>query len=346
MHCKSVVIEKPFQAAFRDIELTPKREDTVVCQTTMSGISCGTDMITYRGWQSPESLTYPCVPGYENVGVILEEGSYAPGLKKGDRVMINETRVFGNICGGWGGGTHIAYKDSVNCFGAGDPLCKIPDNVSDRDATLAYLGCVSLKGVEQFEFQPNDIVAVFGSGMIGVSAMQLIRIKCPTAKIICIEPNEFRRSIAKFYADHVIDFGEAGLKEFMDITNGHKADKIMECSGNWEVPGILYKYIKDGGWMDDDPAGHIHLQGMYAKPMVVENYHRWFGTNCKITMTCAMKARGKAEILGYMADGRYDTSHLPVEIWPVEKCAEAYEYLQQKGPEVFKILFDWSNVKL
>ena len=85
----AVVIERPFEAAFRPVALTPKRADTVVAQTLWSAISTGTDMKTYRGEQHPEQCYYPLVPGYENMGVILEEGSYAPDLKAGDRVYVS-----------------------------------------------------------------------------------------------------------------------------------------------------------------------------------------------------------------------------------------------------------------
>ncbi len=342
---KAIVIERPRECSFRDITLTGKCDGTVTARTLASGISCGTDMFTYRGWQSPDAVMYPCVPGYENMGIIEEEGGYAPGLKKGDRVMINECRKYVDCNSAWGGGTHMVHKDAVNSFGAGDPLCKVPDNVSNRDAVLAYLACVALKGVEQFEFIPGETIAVFGSGLIGVSAMQLMKIKNPTCRIVCFEPNAFRRGIAGHYADLVVDYSEKGYKEFLDFTGGKKADKIDECSGNPEVPGMLYRYLKDGGWNDDDPAGHIHLQGMYPRTVRFADYHRWFGTNCRITMSCAMKARGKAEILGYMSDGRFDTSHLPVEIWPAAKAPEAFAYLDKKGPEVFKIVFDWTDVK-
>ena len=145
----AAVIERPGEAAFREVTLTPKREDTVVCKTLMSAISTGTDMKTYHGMQHPEQCWYPLVPGYENIGVVLEEGSYAPGFKKGDRVMINECRTYMDVCAAWGGGTQIVHKDSANAGGAGDPLCKIPDNVTDEQAVLAYLFCVSLKGVER-----------------------------------------------------------------------------------------------------------------------------------------------------------------------------------------------------
>ncbi len=46
-HAKTpaTVIERPGEASFREVTLTPKREDTVVCRTLMSAISTGTDMM-------------------------------------------------------------------------------------------------------------------------------------------------------------------------------------------------------------------------------------------------------------------------------------------------------------
>ena len=341
----AVVIERPFVAAFRPVLLTPKRPDTVVAKTLWSAISTGTDMKTYCGRQHPEQCYYPLVPGYENVGVIVEEGAYAPGLKAGDRVMINECRTYGDVCSAWGGGTFLVHKDSANAGGAGDPMCRIPDNVSDQDAVLAYLACVPLKGIEKFTLRPTDTVVVIGAGMVGVSAMQLLKIKCPGIRVIAIEKNAFRREIAKFYADEVLPHDETTLKRLLELTDGRKADKIMECSGNPEVPGILHRYLKDGGWGDDDEPGHIHLQGDYPERLIFDHYHRWFVKNCMITMSCAIKARGKAEILKYMSEGKFDTSHLPCEIWPVQKAKEAFEYQHRKGCDVFKILFDWREVK-
>ena len=340
----ATVIERPGEAAFREVTLTPKRDDTVVARTMFSAISTGTDMKTYHGRQHPEQCYYPLVPGYENMGVIVEEGSYAPGLKKGDRVMINECRKYMDCCAAWGGGTLLCHKDSDNAGGAGDPLCKVPDNVSDTDAVLAYLACVPLKGIERFNLRPTDTVLVFGAGMVGISAIQILKIKCPGIRVICVEPNPFRQAIAEKYADHVIPFGDKGIAQLLDLTNGKKADKIIECSGNPEVPGVLHKYIKDGGWNDDDEPGHIHLNGDYPEKLIFDHYHRWFVKNVNMSMTCAIKWRGKGEILKWMSEGKFVTKHMPIEIWPASKAKEAFEYVSKNGTNVFKVLFDWRDI--
>ncbi len=342
----ATVIERPGEAAFREVILTPKQADTVVCKTLMSAISTGTDMKTYHGMQHPEQCYYPLVPGYENVGIILEEGSYAPGFKKGDRVMINECRTYMDVCAAWGGGTQIVHKDFANAGGAGDPLCKIPDNVTDEQAVLAYLFCVSLKGVERIGLTPDfaGTVLIFGAGMNGIGAAQIVKIQSPKATVIIAEPHPYRQEIAKNYADYVITPDCAGLKKLEEITGGKKADKIMECSGNPEVPGILYKFIKDGGWKDDDEPGYIHLNGDYPDKLIFDHYHRWFVKNVNMSMTCAMKWRAKGEIMQWISEGKIDTSHLPCEVWEAGKAKEAFKYQSDKGAECFKILFDWRNL--
>ena len=78
----ATVIERPGEAAFREVTLTPKREDTVVARTMFSAISTGTDMKTYHGMQHPEQCYYPLVPGYENMGVIVEEAATHPDCTK------------------------------------------------------------------------------------------------------------------------------------------------------------------------------------------------------------------------------------------------------------------------
>lgn len=343
----ATVIERPGEAAFRQITLTPKRADTVVCRTLWSAISTGTDMKTYHGMQHPEQCYYPLVPGYENIGVVVEEGEYAPGFKKGDRVMINECRKYMDCCAAWGGGTARVHKDSDNAGGAGDPLCRIPDNVSDTDAVLAYLFCVSLKGVERLGLTPDftGSVLVFGAGMNGIGAARISKILAPRATVIIAEPHPFRQEIARHYADFVITPDSAGIARLLELTNGKKADKIIECSGNPAVPGMLYKYIKDGGWKDDDEPGYIHLNGDYPEKLLFDHYHRWFVKNVNMSMTCAMKWRGKKQILQWMSEGRIDTSHLPCEIWPAGKAREAFRYQSDKGPGCFKILFDWRDVQ-
>jgi len=342
---KAVVLERPFRASFRDVELTEETPDSVVCRTTMSAISSGTDMKTWRGQQHPEQCWYPLVPGYENVGVVDRVGPEAKTtLRPGDRVMINEVRQFGDVCAAWGGNVHIAVKNKFTAPSPFDYAVKIPDNVSDQDAVLAYLACVALKGAKRFAFVPNETVVVVGAGMVGLSAVQIIKILNPGATVISVDHAESRRAIAAGFADHALLADGSEVDKIKELTGGKKADKVMECSGAAEVVGTLHKYLKDGGWAHDDAPGHIHLQGDYPEPIILDSWHRWFVKNCQITMSCALSPGCKEQVLSWMSEGKFKTAGLPVETWRAEDCHAAFEHKQKGGDDVFKVLLDWRGI--
>lgn len=340
---RAVVIERPHFARLRTISLTEPMPDAYVAKTLYSSISSGTDMKTYKGLQHPEQCWYPLVPGYETAGVVVAAGPETDGrLKPGDRVMINECRKYGDVCAAWGGGSEYTIKDSNTTNDDFDYMVKVPDNVSDVDAVLAYLPCVALKGIRRLSLKEKETVVVVGAGMVGISAVQILKILCPSLQVICVERNETRRSIARSYADIVASDQDA-VRVIAEATNGKMADKVIECSGNPQVPGILYQYIKDGGWNLTDEPAHIHLQGDYPEKIIMDSYHRWFVKNCTITMTCALAPGCKEQILAWMSEGKFDTSKLPIEIWPVSKCGEAFARMEKMGEEIFKIVFDWSK---
>lgn len=340
---QAVVLERPYQAKYREIKLSEVTPDSIVCRTTMSAISSGTDMKTWRGQQHPEQCWYPLVPGYENAGVIEYIGPEAKTtLKVGDRVMINECRQFGDVCAAWGGSVKYSIKNSITAPSPFDYIVKIPDNVSDQDAVLAYLACVPLKGAKRFAFRGKEDILVIGAGMIGLSAVQILKILNPEARVICIDKSPYRCDIARHYADAVFLADGSEVEAIKDLTGGKKVDKLMECSGHSEVVGTLHKYIKDGGWAHDDEPAHIHLQGDYPEPITLDSWHRWFVKNCTVTMSCALGPGCKEQILSWMAEGKFCTKHLPTEVWPVAKCHEAFVHKQEGGESVFKILLDWA----
>ncbi|OGV51811.1 MAG: zinc-binding dehydrogenase [Lentisphaerae bacterium GWF2_44_16] len=341
---KAIVLERPRRAQLREIKLTEITRSSIVCRTRLSAVSSGTDMKTWRGQQHPEQCYYPLVPGYENMGIVEYVGPDTDtGLKTGDRVMINECRLFGDVCAAWGGNTLYAIKNRETASSPFDYPVKIPDEVCDKDAVLAYLACVSLKGAKRFSFRKEETILVTGAGMIGISAIQILKLLNPSAKVICIDRSPFRREIAAHYADCVLHGNGSELEKIREFTNGRMADKVMECTGNSEIVGTLHKYIKDGGWGHDDEPAHIHLQGDYPEPIIMDSWHRWFCKNCTVTMSCALAPGCKEQILQWMSEGKFSTAHLPVEIWPAAQCHEAFAYKEAKGENVFKILFDWSG---
>ncbi len=79
---------------------------------------------------------------------------------------------------------------------------------------------------------PHDRVAVFGTGPIGLLAVQIAKVA--GAQTIVVEPAPFRaRMAADFGADVVIDPTQEDLiARVNDLTDGLGLSLIIECSGS------------------------------------------------------------------------------------------------------------------
>ena len=94
--------------------------------------------------------------GYCNVGIIHEVDPNIKNFKKGDRVISN--------------GKHAEVVNvPVN-------LCaKVPETVSDHEASFTVLGAVALQGIRLVRPTIGEAIVVFGLGLVGLMTVQLLR---------------------------------------------------------------------------------------------------------------------------------------------------------------------------
>lgn len=111
-------------------------------------------LTTYDAVKS--KLGEPIPLGYCNVGAVTELGKHTDGFAVGDRVVSNGShadvvRVAKNLC------------------------AKIPDNVSNEEATFTVLASIALQGIRLANPTLGESVVVTGTGLIGLVAVQLLR---------------------------------------------------------------------------------------------------------------------------------------------------------------------------
>jgi predicted dehydrogenase/threonine dehydrogenase-like Zn-dependent dehydrogenase len=94
--------------------------------------------------------------GYSNVGRVAEIGLGVTGFRIGDRVVSN--------------GPHA---DVV--LAAVNLSARVPDSVSDEDASFAVLGAIALQGVRLARPTIGEAFVVIGAGTIGLLTIQLLR---------------------------------------------------------------------------------------------------------------------------------------------------------------------------
>jgi predicted dehydrogenase/threonine dehydrogenase-like Zn-dependent dehydrogenase len=121
-------------------------------------------------------LGQPLPLGYCNVGKVVAVGKGVTEFMIGDRIASN--------------GNHAEFVCVPKNLAA-----KIPDNVSDEEATFTVIGSIGLQGIRLANPQLGETVVVFGLGLIGLVTAELL--KANGCKVIGIDFDEQKIEIAK-----------------------------------------------------------------------------------------------------------------------------------------------------
>ncbi len=338
---KAIIIKRPGESEIRNIRLAEVDEETIVVKTKYSGISMGTEMAVFNGKANWEGVWYPCVPGYEEVGEVVYVGKNAfktnlgETLKVGDRVMANEVRYYPDYMAAWGGQCEYAIKNPKTSPALMDRPAKIPDNVSYQEAVIAYLACVAKKGIDMVGVNKGESFFVIGMGVIGLSAVQLLKIY-GAGRVIAGDINDTRLKIAKKYTEYTIDLKKPDpIKTLLDMNDGKKVDVVIEASGNPKVVDDVFDYVR--------PGGRIHLQGQYREPIVITRYARWNCSDLKVSASIALKPGDKEEILKLISEGKFDAKGLWTKEYYFDEAQKAYEEVNKNKYDILKILFKWED---
>lgn len=158
-----------------------------------------------------DKLDQPLPLGYCNAGVVTAAGSGVDGLKVGDRVVSN--------------GKHAEYVT------VGENLCvRIPDNVSDEDATFAIPAAIGLQGVRLAAPTLGETFVVIGLGLIGLLTVQiLIANGC---RVIGIDRDPARAKLAEGFGARVVPAGDTAevVADVLARTGGIGADGVLICA--------------------------------------------------------------------------------------------------------------------
>ncbi|MGW5098136.1 zinc-dependent alcohol dehydrogenase [Streptomyces nodosus] len=133
---------------------------------------CGTDVsfLNMGGMPAHAHLGGDIVPvalGHEPAGEVVEVGAEVRGLKAGDRVVVNPQGPSGIIgCGARYGALsdYLLVEDAT----PGGSLTVLPGDVPFEVASLNEPMAVARHAVNRSEATPDDNVAVFGAGPIGL----------------------------------------------------------------------------------------------------------------------------------------------------------------------------------
>jgi S-(hydroxymethyl)glutathione dehydrogenase/alcohol dehydrogenase len=270
MRVRAAVIEAPGSALVVELlDLAEPGRGEVRVRMRAAAI-CRSDLHVA---ETGEALRFPAVLGHEGAGVIEAVG---PGvaIETGTQVVLSWTPRCGSCPRCVEGRPQLCQELSISPPGGhlyrGDvamgaymglgclaeavvvpEACAVAVPVDSDPAQMCLLGCGVTTGfgaaTNTAGVTTGDVVAVFGCGAVGLSAVQGARV-AGARRIIAVDPNPARRGLATdLGATDTLDPAEGDpYADILAMTAGG-ADIAIEAVGDTEVMGRLLDTIHPGG---------------------------------------------------------------------------------------------------
>ncbi|MBP6754796.1 MAG: bi-domain-containing oxidoreductase [Bacteroidia bacterium] len=158
-------------------------------------------------------LGQPLPLGYCNVGKVIAVGKGVDDFAVGDRVASN--------------GPHAEYVCVPKNL-----VAKIPDNVTDEEASFTVIGAIGLQGIRLLNPTFGETVVVVGLGLIGLITAQLL--KANGCHVIGFDFDPLKVAIAQNLGINAINPGD-GIDQVSyvnDQTNSIGADAVIITASN------------------------------------------------------------------------------------------------------------------
>jgi len=327
---KALVYRGPTKKA---LEERPKPDITeptdAIVRITKTTI-CGTDLHILKG--DVPTCQPGRILGHEGVGIIDTAGPAVTGFKRGDRVLISCISSCGKceFCrklmyshcttGGWILGNKIdgTQAEFVRIPYADTSLYPIPDG-ADEEA-LVMLSDILPTGFEcgvlNGKVQPGSIVAIVGSGPIGLATLLTAQFYSP-AEIIMIDLDDNRLETARrFGATAVINSSDGkAVTTIMKMTGKRGVDTAIEAVGIPATFELCEKIIA--------PGGTIANIGVHGTKVDLHLENLW-DRNITIT-TRLVDAVSTPMLLNSLRSHKIDPKLLITHRFKLDRIIDAYE---------------------
>ncbi|MEA4824769.1 MAG: alcohol dehydrogenase catalytic domain-containing protein [Clostridiaceae bacterium] len=336
---------KVFQAlncgkgGFTELPVPHIENDQLLIKVAYCGI-CGTDYALFSGNSSfikNGLATYPIRLGHEWSGIVAKIGNAVFDFKIGDRV-VGDNYVSCGQC------DNCLNSDYNNCtrrchVGTIDPCwpgafaeyivmpCRhvyhIGNTLPLMEAALCEPLSIAYGGIKKMNITGESIVAVIGTGCIGMSAAALAKYR-GAGQVYLIGRNPYKLDMARRLGiTNVIDIRQGPAEEqLMKLTSGKKADFVLECSGS---PSSVMQSIRIA-----EQKGKIALIGFYEQTL--DGIDIDLLVSKELSVVGIMGEYGNvSESLKIMQNTDLHLSHLITSVVDFDECAPAFAPADHKS---------------
>jgi len=274
-HGKELVVD--------EINIPDPKDDQVVVKLYSSGV-CHSQL---HQMHNPETPT-PSLLGHEGFGVVTQVGKDVTHLQEGDAAIVTwvpREPVKGRWKPPAGGATWQeeplegpTYTWGEDVIVWGGYAVKVPDD-SPKDLS-SIVGCAVLTGagavLHTANVRPQESVAVFGVGGVGMSAIQMASI-LEAYPVIAVDLDDSKLEFAKqFGATHTVNASKVDpIETIIEMTDGG-VDYAFDAIGLRVTNEQILPVTRSGGSGADNIGGTAVLIGMPGPEMTIWPGHFMF----------------------------------------------------------------------
>ena len=331
---KAFRMEAAGVAGVADVPEVASKAGEVLLQVKMVGM-CGTDLNTFRGRNG--MVTFPRVLGHEVAAVVVEGGD---DLAAGTAVTVSPYTSCG-ICPSCRRGRVNACQHNetmgVQRDGAMAEYISVPReklyvaNLSLKELCLVEPLTVGTHAVARGRVAPQDFVAVFGCGAIGLGAIAGAAFR--GAETIAIDMDDAKLAIArKAGAKHTINTAREDMHaRLADITGGQGPDVAIEAIG---LPVTFRAAVEDVS-----STGRVVHIG-YAKEQVTYETRLFVQKELDIMGSRNALPEDFRQVIQMLEAGRFPVEDAVSAIVPMEDAARILSEWSDQPAKFTKILVE------
>ena len=338
---KAVKIIKPGVVKLVELNKPKVSVEEILIKLKALGL-CGSDLKTYQGQN--QMVIYPRIPGHEIAGEIVQTGEEVPSeFQVGRLVTVSPYTSCGKCV--------ACQQGRVNCCPYNQTLGVQRDGAAVEFITVPYskvflagdlpeeqIACIEPLSVgwhatNRAQIRSEDIVLVFGCGMIGLGVIAASTYK--GAKVIAVDVDDLKLKKAKALgAIYTVNSQKENLeKKIFHLTRGQGVNVVIEAVGLTET----FKKAIDLVCF----AGRVVYIG-YAKALVE------YDTSLFVKKELDIKGSRNAldseikEVIKMVASRKIKIENLITQNYLLENLEEAFRFWDKHTEKVTKIIIRFS----
>lgn len=330
----TVVFTEPKHVVIEQRPIPALSDDDMLVQTSRTLISIGTELTILNGkfpsgsnWASYGK--FPVVPGYNNVGIVIDVG------KNVDKSWI---------------GRKVASLGSHSAYVVLRPECArvVNRDIPDEESTFFTIVEIVMNGIRRGEVSWGESVVVYGLGLLGQFVVRLCHF-AGARPVIGIDVSDKRISLLPKASGikGVNPKNEDVVKTISKLTNERMADVVFEVSGNPDLIPQEFAVLKQQGkivilsspygvtknfdFHDLCNAPSYTIIGAHncSHPQFETPYNQW------------TQKRHAEFYFNLVADGELDVKQLISHQGKYSKAPEFYRMLLDDRTQVMGVILKW-----